>query len=137
MFTDYGEMLRHADIDAVAILTPHTGHAEQCLAALEYGKHVMIEKPLANTLADALKIRQLAESNGLIVSSAPPNMLHPGQRRLMQLLSMDVIGKVCLVRNTMSSMGPGSRPGAPTDFSGFIRKAPVVCPAWAATGLSR
>ena len=37
-------------------------------------------------------------------------------------MSMGVIGKVCLVRNTMSSMGPGSRPGAPTDFSWFYQK---------------
>ena len=115
-------MLEKADIDAVAILTPHEYHTEQCLAALEHGKHVMIEKPLTDTLANALKICALAEEKELQISCAPPNMLHPGQRRLMQLVSSGAIGKICLVRNTRSSMGPGSRPGAPTDFSWFYQK---------------
>ncbi len=121
-FTDYEKMLREAEIDAVAILTPHALHAEQCLVALEHGKHVLVEKPLANTLEEALKICELSETTGFHISCAPPNMLHPGQRRLMQLVSAGAIGKICLVRNASSSMGPGSRMGAPTDFSWFYQK---------------
>lgn len=121
VFADYEDMLINADIDAVAILTPHAHHAEQVLMTLDRGKHVMIEKPMANTLTDAIEICESAESKGLHVSCAPPNMLHPGQRRLMQLVSTGAIGKINLVRNTRSSMGPGSRPGAPTDFSWFYQ----------------
>lgn len=134
-FSDYADMLRSADIDAVAVLTPHADHAEQCMAALEHGKHVMIEKPMASTLADALRICDLAESKGLHVSCAPPNMLHPGQRRLMQLVSDGAIGDICLVRNTRSSMGPGSRPGAPTDFSWFYQKGAGGMSSMAGYGL--
>ena len=76
VFTDYEEMLANADIDAVATLIPHERHAEQVLMALEHGKHVLIEKPMAATLEDALKICEAAESKGLHVSCAPPNMLH-------------------------------------------------------------
>ncbi|MCI0439508.1 MAG: Gfo/Idh/MocA family oxidoreductase, partial [Chloroflexi bacterium] len=135
VFTDYEDMLRRADIEAVAILTPHAGHAEQCLMALEHGKHVLVEKPMANTLADALKICELAEAKGLQVSCAPPNMLHPGQRRLMQLVASGAIGKLCLVRNTRSSMGPGSRPGAPTDFSWFYQSGAGGMSSMAGYGL--
>ena len=56
VYTDYDEMLAGADIDAVAVVTPHSLHAGQCIAALEAGKHVMVEKPLANSLADAQQI---------------------------------------------------------------------------------
>ena len=120
-FTSYEDMLKNAEVDAIAVLTPHALHAEQCLMALDYGKHVLVEKPMANTLAEAQRICDLAEDKSLQVSCAPPNMLHPGQRRLMQLVSSGAIGKINLVRTTRSSMGPGSRPGAPTDFSWFYQ----------------
>ena len=48
-------------------------------------------------------------------------MLHPGQRRLIRLVSNGAIGEVSLVRTTRSSMGPGSRHGAPADFSWFYQ----------------
>ena len=121
VYENYSDMLELSDLDAVAILTPHALHGHQCLMALNQGKHVLVEKPLSNDLSEALEICELAEKYGLQVSCAPPNMLHPGQRRLMQLVSSGAIGKVCLVRSTRSSMGPGSRPGAPTDFSWFYQ----------------
>ena len=135
VFTDYEQMLSNADIDAVAILTPHERHAEQVLLAVEHGKHVLIEKPMAGSLADAVAICEAAESKGLHVSCAPPNMLHPGQRRLMQLVSSGAIGEVSLVRNTRSSMGPGSRPGAPTDFSWFYQSGAGGMSSMAGYGL--
>jgi predicted dehydrogenase len=105
------------------------------MMAMEHGKHVLVEKPLANTLADALKICELSEAKRLYVSCAPPNMLHPGQRRLMQLVAEGAIGKVCLVRNTRSSMGPGSRPGSPTDPSWFYHKGAGGMSSMAGYGL--
>ena len=48
-------------------------------------------------------------------------MLHPGQRRLMRLVSNGAVGEVSLVRTTRSSMGAGSPHGAPTDFSWFYQ----------------
>jgi len=77
VFTDYEEMLANADIDAVATLTPHERHAEQVLMALEHGKHVLIEKPMAATLEDALKICQAAESKGVHVFALRPTCFIP------------------------------------------------------------
>ena len=53
----------------------------------------------------------------------------------MELVSAGAIGKVCLVRNTRSSMGPGSRPGAPTDFSWFYQKGAGGMSSMAGYGL--
>ena len=54
-------------MDAVLITTPHAYHCEQTLAALEHGKHVLVEKPMAMTLEDADAIIAAQQRTGLIV----------------------------------------------------------------------
>lgn len=56
-YSDYSEMLRDPDIDAVSICTPSGMHADQAIAAIEAEKHVLCEKPMALTTADAERIR--------------------------------------------------------------------------------
>lgn len=136
LYDDYGQMLANCACDAVAILTPHADHAAQCKQALDAGRHVMIEKPLALTTSDAVGLADLAEAKNLVISCAPPTMLHPGQRRLKELLEKGAIGKVCLVRITRSGMGPGSQPGAPTDTSWFYRKGAGGLSSMAGYGLA-
>ncbi|MFA0773769.1 MAG: hypothetical protein KEFWMYNX_001797 [Candidatus Fervidibacter sp.] len=51
-FTDYGEFLR-SEVEVVSICTPHFLHAEQAIAALEAGKHVLCEKPMAVSVSEA------------------------------------------------------------------------------------
>ena len=50
---DYAELVARADVDAVLISNPHVYHAEVALAAMAAGKHVLIEKPMCITLAEA------------------------------------------------------------------------------------
>ena len=54
--TDFSEVLRDPEVDAVLIATRHNLHASMCLQALQAGKHVLLEKPLALTEADVLAI---------------------------------------------------------------------------------
>ncbi|MCH8235489.1 MAG: Gfo/Idh/MocA family oxidoreductase [Chloroflexi bacterium] len=136
-YGDYETMLRWADIDAVAVLTPHTLHMEQVITALQAGKHVLVEKPMTERFEDAQRVVELAEEKALHVSCAPPNMLHPGQRRLMEIVSKGVIGKINLIKISQSSMGPGSRPGAPTDFSWFYTAGAGGMSSMAGYGLVR
>ena len=51
--TDWREVIARDDIDIVDIVTPGDSHAEIAIAALEAGKHVLVEKPLANTVEEA------------------------------------------------------------------------------------
>lgn len=53
VFTDYKELLKIEDIEVIHVLTPNAAHAEISIAALEAGKHVMCEKPMAHTAKDA------------------------------------------------------------------------------------
>ncbi|MBV9848654.1 MAG: Gfo/Idh/MocA family oxidoreductase [Armatimonadetes bacterium] len=56
VFTDYAAMFAEPDLDAVSVCTPNALHAEVALAAIEAGKHVLCEKPMADTLENAQKI---------------------------------------------------------------------------------
>jgi predicted dehydrogenase len=59
--TDWREVIARDDIDVVDIVTPGDTHAEIAIAALEAGKHVLCEKPLANTVAEAEEMTAAAE----------------------------------------------------------------------------
>ncbi|MEX2581609.1 MAG: Gfo/Idh/MocA family oxidoreductase [Verrucomicrobiales bacterium] len=61
-FTDYREMLADPELESVSITTMWDQHAEPTIAALEAGKHVFLEKPMASTLADCDAIVEAAEA---------------------------------------------------------------------------
>jgi UDP-N-acetyl-2-amino-2-deoxyglucuronate dehydrogenase len=52
LYTDYEELLKSGEIDAVMICTPHAQHAEMAVKAMEYGRHVLIEKPIGSNIND-------------------------------------------------------------------------------------
>lgn len=63
VYTDYRKLLEDETLDVVHVLTPNRSHAEISIAALEAGKHVMCEKPMAKTAADARKMVEAAEKS--------------------------------------------------------------------------
>jgi predicted dehydrogenase len=65
-YRDWREMLEKEPLDAVVISTPHDAHTEPALAALEHGLHVLLEKPMALTSADAIAIVNAAEQTGRV-----------------------------------------------------------------------
>ncbi|MBO9606258.1 MAG: Gfo/Idh/MocA family oxidoreductase [Paenibacillaceae bacterium] len=64
VYTDYKELLASADIDAVSICTWNNSHAPISIAALGAGKHVLTEKPLCKTVAEALEVEAAARRSG-------------------------------------------------------------------------
>ncbi|MFE2045160.1 Gfo/Idh/MocA family protein [Streptomyces sp. NPDC059477] len=73
---DYGTVLADPDIDAVLLATPGT-HAQAARAALEAGKHVLAEKPLSLTVAEAAELGALAEARGLVLQVGYMKMYDP------------------------------------------------------------
>ena len=59
------ELCEDADVDAVWIATPNRFHAEHAILAAEHGKHIVVEKPMATTLADAARMVEAAERHGV------------------------------------------------------------------------
>jgi predicted dehydrogenase len=68
VFTDYHELLKDPDIYAVHVLTPNVKHSEISCAAMEAGKHVICEKPMAATTADAQKMLDTAKRTGKLLT---------------------------------------------------------------------
>jgi UDP-N-acetylglucosamine 3-dehydrogenase len=67
-YTDINALLTHPDVDAIDVCSPTYAHADHVLAALEHGKHVFCETPVAYTLADAEQMsRSSASSNRLLL----------------------------------------------------------------------
>jgi predicted dehydrogenase len=64
-YTDYAELLKDPEIDAVHINSPIPNHAEQCIAALKAGKHVACTVPMATSVEDCLEIVRLTQETGL------------------------------------------------------------------------
>lgn len=67
-FASPADLIASADVDVVHICTPNKTHSEYALAALEAGKHVVCEKPLAMDAREARKLADLAEQSGLVAA---------------------------------------------------------------------
>lgn len=86
------ELFYRDDIDAVMIAVPHHLHAELAIGALASGKHVIVEKPLAHTLADALAIRDEAVRTGGVASVCFPYRYTPKVQIARRLADLGVLG---------------------------------------------
>jgi predicted dehydrogenase len=87
-------LLADERVDAVVNLTAAIAHVQVTRAALEAGKHVHSEKPLALTYADAGELVALADERGLGLSASPATLLGEAQQTMWQLVREDAIGTV-------------------------------------------
>ena len=67
-FSDYKDLLKIDEIDVVHVCTPNISHAEISIAAMEAGKHVMCEKPMAKTAAEARLMLEAHKKTGKLLS---------------------------------------------------------------------
>ena len=67
LYTNLDEMLRLTELDALSVCTWNSAHAECTIKALDAGKHVLCEKPMATTLEDAERMKEAAERNGKLL----------------------------------------------------------------------
>jgi UDP-N-acetyl-2-amino-2-deoxyglucuronate dehydrogenase len=91
-----GELIARPDIDVVAICTPSGTHAPLALAALEAGHHVVVEKPLALDVDDALRVARAARERGLTVSMISQRRLETQHVVLERALAEGALGELRL-----------------------------------------
>jgi predicted dehydrogenase len=101
-FTDYREMLRTADVDAVDICLPHHLHADAIVAAAEAGKHVLCEKPLCLTVDEARRVSAAVHANQITLMCAHNQLFFPSVAKARELLDAGILGTVYEVRTTDS-----------------------------------
>ncbi len=107
-FTGIREALDGARVDAVCITTPTFTHAEIAVAAAWAGKHVLCEKPMALTLAEADRMIEAAASSGVVLQIGFMRRFDPAFREARQLVADGRIGKPMVIRSL--TRGPGLPP---------------------------
>jgi predicted dehydrogenase len=100
------DLLADPDIDLVLNLTTPASHAAVSMAAIEAGKHVYTEKPLALTLAEADALLDAAATRGVEVGCAPDTFLGPGLQRCAELIADGAIGTPISANAFMMTPGP-------------------------------
>ena len=94
-----------SDVDVVVVITPPASHAEVALLALDHGKHVVIEKPIAMSRSEAEPLVELAAERELHLLAAPFVQLSPTFRALWTLLRRGSIGHVHSARGLYGNAG--------------------------------
>jgi predicted dehydrogenase len=115
--TDYGEVLRDPGIDAVEILTPHDLHKEMTVAALEAGKHVSVQKPMALDLAEADAMIGAAQRTGKTLRIFENFRFYPPYVRAKELLDAGEIGEPLSLR--VKVIGGAGREGWPVPWEAW------------------
>lgn len=86
VFTDLAALGASPEIDAVYIASPNLCHAEQAIALMKAGKHILCEKPMATTYVDCDGMVLTAHNSGVILMEAMRTLFCPGFRKLHELI---------------------------------------------------
>jgi predicted dehydrogenase len=103
--TDYDQVLRDDDIDAVLIATPISTHYSLAMSALEAGKHVFVEKPIATAAAEALALTVKAAENGLTLMVGHTFVFSPPVKKVKQIIDSGALGQVHFVTSSRVNLG--------------------------------
>jgi predicted dehydrogenase len=94
VYTDYMQMLKECDIDIVTIATESGYHPEIAINCMSNGKHVIVEKPMALSTADALKMQECARENNVKLAVCHQNRFNPPVQLLRRALEEGRFGKL-------------------------------------------
>ena len=93
-------------VDAVVVATPTSTHFDLVQQALAAGKHVLVEKPITNSLTDAVRLCQLAESQGTVLMVGHVFLFNPAIRAAKDYIDRGDLGGVKYVSMTRTNLGP-------------------------------
>ncbi|ETA66821.1 putative dehydrogenase [Methanolobus tindarius DSM 2278] len=98
-FTDYKEMLA-SGVDAVSIVVPTKMHRQVAIDAIEAGAHVLVEKPIADSVENADAIIEAAEKKGLLVMVGHIERFNPAVIKLKEIIDSGLLGKIVSISTT-------------------------------------
>jgi predicted dehydrogenase len=105
-YTDYKEMLKDPSLDAIVVAGPNSLHAVQTIEALDGGKHVLVEKPMATTREDARAMIDAAKRNNKFLMIGLNQRLMPPHVKAKKILQSGVLGDVLAFRTAFKHPGP-------------------------------
>jgi predicted dehydrogenase len=101
----FDDLLNDSQLDAIVIATPVRFHFTMAKAALNVGKHVFIEKPMARTEAEGAELVSLAERQGLVLMVGHTFLFSPAVRRMKEIISAGDIGQVQYIAARRLNLG--------------------------------
>ena len=102
------ELLTDDGLQAVVIVTPNFLHYEQCINAIKQGKHVFVEKPIANTIEEAKKVFRAGKAKNVIISVGHNVRRRSEFRMMKRLIDTGEIGEVIMIEaNNSQPIGDG------------------------------
>ncbi len=108
VFVDYRAMLSERDIEMVTVAAPNSLYAEMTIAAAHAGKHVVCEKPLAMTLAEADAMIDACKRAGVMLFYAEELFFTPKYVKAKEMADQGAFGKIHLVKQSEKHFGPHS-----------------------------
>ena len=108
-FGSVEELVRSPDIDAVFIVSANSAHCPETIAAAEAGKHVLVEKPMALSVAEGERMISACRKNNVLLSVGHMVRLSPAIRRMHELIASGTYGPVSFARADFSYDGRRSR----------------------------
>src|SRR5277367_124738 len=103
--SDFNELVKSPEVDAIAVITPVWTHYELAKAALENGKHVFVEKPFTSTVSQAEELIALAESKHLKIMVDHTFLFTGAVRKLRELIDEGTLGKLYYYDSTRVNLG--------------------------------
>ena len=94
VYDDYREMLKHEDIDMVNVCTFHQAHCAPSVDALKAGKHVLVEKPMAATLEDAVTMTKAARDSDKLLMVALKTRFSPDMQAAKAIVDSGALGEI-------------------------------------------
>lgn len=102
-FTDYKELLKLEELKSISICTDHASHAEIAIAALNAGKHVIVEKPMALTLKEGEEMIEASMKNEKVLTVISQHRYDPLVREIIRLINENTFGRINLINGTLNS----------------------------------
>ena len=102
-YVDYHDFFKASvDVDAVMICTPEDMHFEPCMMAIDAGYHVLLEKPIAQTLEECLKIGEAAREKNILISVCHVLRCHPYFMKIKEIVSSGELGEIVSISHRTS-----------------------------------
>lgn len=105
-YTDYQELLKNDEVEAVSICTPNALHAPMSITALQSGKHVLCEKPMATSLVEAEAMIKAAKVNKKKLMIAHNQRFVPSHNKAQELIQSGDLGKIYSFKTSFGHGGP-------------------------------
>jgi predicted dehydrogenase len=103
--TDLDEVLSDDSVDAIAIATPVSTHFPLAKRALEAGKHVFVEKPLAASTSKAVALAEIADARGLLLMPGHTFVYSPPVRAIRELIDSGELGDIYFISTSRVNLG--------------------------------